>query len=699
MKIKTVLSFLFFVLSSVNLFSQSWKWAKNAPGTGTDGTYSVSTDAAGNVFVTGKFSSPTITFGSTVLTNAGLSNIFIAKYDANGNVLWAQSAGGIKNDVGYSVSTDIAGNVFVAGNFSSPTIAFGPVVLTNTGFSNIFLAEYDANGNVLWAKRTGGKKNDAAYSVSTNAAGNVFLTGYFQSDSIIFGSVTLHNAGVNNVFIVKYDANGNVLWAKSAGGFGNDGGYSISADASGNVFVTGGFGSAKIIFGSTILTNAAGYNVFIAKYDPNGNVLWAKSAAGTGGAWGYSVSADAAGNVFVTGDFYSRTLIFKPDTLTNADPSGITNDVFIAKYDALGNVLWVQRAGGTGSDGGYSVSTDAKGNAYVTGAFLSSAITFGPTTLLPPPGSVDPMFIARYDPNGNVLCASALASGGYNQNAVSADTSGNAYVGSSFKIDTLLVGNNTLSLAGKENVFVAKYICKCTMTASVNGNTTICSGQISTLTASAGESYLWNNGSTADQIFVTPTATSSYSVIISSKNCSDTAAAEVIVSPIPVALFKPSLDTCNRCIQMIDQSSNAVSWLWSFGDGSDPSTQHVPYHCFPDTGVYNVTLTVSSSPKCKSTVSFPDSVFKFERTVFIPNVFSPNGDGVNDMFKISGLDKCDPYTLKIYDRWGILVFETERTDLLWDGTTRSGLKAQEGTYYYTLSNNTTTKKGFLTLLR
>ena len=133
--------------------------------------------------------------------------------------------------------------------------------------NDIFVVKYDANGNVLWAKSAGGTSHDIAYGISTDAGGNVLLTGDFYSPSISFGTTTLTSAspGASDVFVVKYDANGNVLWAKSAGGIFTDIGYDISTDASGNVLVTGYFNSPSISFGTTTLTNAGGADVFVVK--------------------------------------------------------------------------------------------------------------------------------------------------------------------------------------------------------------------------------------------------------------------------------------------------------------------------------------------------------------------------------------------------------------------------------------------------
>ncbi|HKR03183.1 MAG TPA: T9SS type A sorting domain-containing protein [Bacteroidia bacterium] len=373
-------------------------WAKSAGSAFSDRAFSVSTDAGGNVFMTGYFSK-SIIFGTDTLINANniaaTHDIFIVKYDASGNELWARSAGGLSQDYGVSVSTDAGGNVFMAGAFESPAITFGTTILTTGGFYTIFIVKYDSSGNALWAKSAGGTgiTSDGANCVSTDANGNVFMTGSFGSSTITFGTITLTNGGGGTrIFIVKYDSSGSVLWAKGAGGTWGDTGRSISTDAGGNVFMTGGFYGTSIGFGGIILTSAGGASNFIVKYDSSGSALWAKAPTGTGSEIGFGVSTDASGNVFMTGVFGGSSIVFGTDTLTNA---GLNyEDIFIVKYDSSGNVLWAKSAGGTNTDYGNSVSTDASGNVFLTGYFASPAITFGTTALTNSSGSFD-VFIAK----------------------------------------------------------------------------------------------------------------------------------------------------------------------------------------------------------------------------------------------------------------------------------------------------------------
>ncbi|MGC8928898.1 MAG: SBBP repeat-containing protein, partial [Myxococcota bacterium] len=200
-----------------------------------------------------------------------------------GNHLWSKRFGGSSGDVGYSVSVDKNGNVYITGYFNSSSIDFGGGALTNAGGNcgnypcdDIFLAKFDTNGNHLWSKRFGGNNGEDGSSVSVDSNGNVYITGWFHSSSIDFGGGALTNAGDADIFLAKFDTNGNHLWSKRFGGSDGDGGSSVSVDKNGNVYITGGFWSSSIDFGGGALTNAnAGIDdIFLAKFDSNGNYLW-----------------------------------------------------------------------------------------------------------------------------------------------------------------------------------------------------------------------------------------------------------------------------------------------------------------------------------------------------------------------------------------------------------------------------------------
>src|ERR1035437_3832191 len=354
---KKLILLLTIVLLTINGFSQTCQWAKTAGNNYSDGGNAVSTDSNGNVFVTGDFDSDNITFGSTTLYNNNSSSpeMFIVKYDVNGNVLWAKSPESYANSDGESVCTDIYGNVYVAGEFLTDSITFPPITLYNHNTTeDFFLVKYDANGNVLSAKSGGGNLDDGAGNLKTDLRGNVFVSGGFYSDSITIENFTLYNhiLGITltaDIFLAKYDSNGNVIWAKSFGGDSQDGGPRISAGNNGVFYVSGYFVSDTIYFDSIIIYNISGSdNNYFAKYDSSGNILWVKKIWGNDVQYITSLSSDTNGNIYVGGFFTSNPIHFDSTLLYCSTNIGYNS--FIAKYDSTGTLIWVKGAQGLNTE-------------------------------------------------------------------------------------------------------------------------------------------------------------------------------------------------------------------------------------------------------------------------------------------------------------------------------------------------------------
>ena len=152
----------------------------------------------------------------------------IALFAQNGDWLWAKQAGGASNDESYNIAVDANGNSYVTGNFTG-SATFGSTTLTSSGYNDIFVAKLDSNGNWLWAKKAGGTSEDNGLSITFDANGNSYVTGYFES-SATFGTTTLTSNQYEDIFVAKLDSNGNWLWAKKAGGINDDYGWSISVD-------------------------------------------------------------------------------------------------------------------------------------------------------------------------------------------------------------------------------------------------------------------------------------------------------------------------------------------------------------------------------------------------------------------------------------------------------------------------------------
>ncbi len=452
---------LMFCFTFIICKSQSWTWAKS--GVCTEGYgMSVCADTSGNIYQAGMFNGPTIAFGSYTLTNSLGYEPFLVKYDANGNVIWAQTSNSIFSDhYATAVCTDISGNIYMAGSFFSGMVAFGTYTLNKVGAANIFLVKYDSNGNVLWAKNARGT-SQSARKITCDMNGNVFVGGDYNGPSCAFDTYTLTSTGNQNVFLAKYDPNGNVLWAKGSKGTNYDNGNSVSTDASGNSYLTGYFQSPSIIFGPYTLTNSGVGNAFLTKFDPNGNILWAQCSTGSmswSSGQGYSISSDAAGNTYLGGSF-SGPVSFGATILNT-----VTIRYAVWKFDTNGNVIWMRAPTNlynVPNAQGYAISTNGA-STFISGVFMDT-LYVGTYTLIPQFGASMPMYIVEYDVNGNVLFATELSSGGSNQqNNNYVDKYCNAYFTGDFRGSPTnpAIGTTTLTQTGTKNPFLAKLSNNC----------------------------------------------------------------------------------------------------------------------------------------------------------------------------------------------------------------------------------------------
>jgi len=233
---------------------------------------------------------------------------------------------------------------------------------------DVFVVKYDSGGNVTWAKGFGGGSNDEAYSISTDALQNIYVTGYFNQ-TVSFGSTPLTTSGQADIFLVKLDTTGNVVWARKAGGNNDDRGKSVFTDAAGNSYIAGFFTSTTIAFGSTVLLSGSPDNSFVAKYDSSGNFIRVSQIGSDSRANGVTIVGD---NIYVCGTFTADTLYFGSHAL----PIEGNNDFYVANFDTAGNTDWAikQTSGGTSNEAALAMAADPSGNIYIAGDFDSDPI-------------------------------------------------------------------------------------------------------------------------------------------------------------------------------------------------------------------------------------------------------------------------------------------------------------------------------------
>jgi hypothetical protein len=446
---------LLIILSSMILlptfsYSQNlgFSWVKQLGGAGSDEGYSVTTDAAGNVYTTGTFSG-TADFDPdddlVFSLNSLNGNIFISKLNAAGNFIWAKQLGGTSYAESRSITLDALGNVYTTGSFQQ-TADFNPGALvfnlSAIGNYDIFISKLDTSGNFVWAKQFGGANTEDALSITTDTAGNVYTTGSFSAKVDFDPGIGLYRMtsnGFRDIFISKLDPSGNFIWAKQLGGAGNDQANSIVTDKAGNIYTTGYFEGILDFdpdsFLNFNLTSAGDHDIFISKLDSAGKFVFAKQMGGPVRDVANSITIDASGNIYTTGSF-QQTGDFDPGVLVfNLTANGY--DIFISKLDTSGNFIWAKQFGGTGLDEGQSSVVDSAGNIFTTGRF-DGTTDFDPGVgvyNLTSTGLRD-IFIFELDVFGNLSWAKQIGGTGIDDafsNSIAIDVGGNIYTTGCFK--------------------------------------------------------------------------------------------------------------------------------------------------------------------------------------------------------------------------------------------------------------------------
>ena len=327
--------------------SGNFIWAKRIGGVSVDEAKSITVDINGNIFTTGYFGNQ-VDFdpgpGTYNLLCFGYG-IFVSKLDSSGNFVWTRDMGGNNDDYGFSIALDSSGNVYTTGTFMN-TADFDPgtgvydLIADSVYIDDIFISKLDASGNFVWAKKFGGKMFEYVNSITIDVGGNVYTTGAIY-DTVDFdpGPGTYNLIG-NGAFVSKLDASGNFLWAKIIVESNSANGYSIITDAIGNVYTTGFFTDTADfdpgIGTYNLISGAYDGDVFISKTSALGNFISASQFKGflTAIGTGFSLAADAIGNIYVTGRF-SAYVDFDPGTaIYNLTTTG-SDDIFVVKLNSI----------------------------------------------------------------------------------------------------------------------------------------------------------------------------------------------------------------------------------------------------------------------------------------------------------------------------------------------------------------------------
>jgi hypothetical protein len=416
------------LLSSIFLLkAQTVDWARQASDAGVSSALGVSSDGVGNLFVAGIVTPPSVLDSITLPTFGGYDG-YVAKYDRNGAIQWAISLGGSDNDYAAEIATDYLGNSFVTGwvgssamigtnlyNFSynvnffvlkvntsgviqwvkffnnSGGLSEGKAIAVDgsgltvavsgffqysadldsihiTGnYEDAFTAKLNGQtGNVDWVRTGGGFSDDEGQGVALDGSMNVIASGYYKT-SATFDGLTFPSGSGHDIYLIKYDNNGSIIWGKYAIGPGQDDGYKIKTDNYNNIYLEGLY-EAGVDFDGNVLTSVGSYDAYLNKYDPNGNLKWIIHGGGPSPSVEVfsGFTFDNYGYLWCTGYFTGAAVI---DTFqVNVQGS----EIVLCRIDTSGQILNVLTYGGAGDDYG-------QGLAYVPECYIAVGGSFSST--------------------------------------------------------------------------------------------------------------------------------------------------------------------------------------------------------------------------------------------------------------------------------------------------------------------------------
>lgn len=330
--------------------------------------------------------------------------------------------GGSQADNSYSIAADNSGNYYVTGLFSDTLQLPGQPDLISAGNADVFLIKYNSAGTVVWAKRAGSAGYDAGLAVSL-LNGYLYVGGSYGNNAT-FESTTLTSLGAEDGFFAKYDLNGNLLWIKKAGSVSGQERIDKAVAVGNHIYACASLGSAPKYENTTTLNSYGGSDGYILKTDTAGNLLSHINFGGTSNDYAYLITKDDSSNLYVSGDFASTSIDFG-STPTKAN-NGLY-DLYFAKYDTGLNDKWSVTAGSAGSEVVNRMTTDISGNSYIVGGF-SNTVDFGGTSLTSNGGK--DAFVAKYNNAGALVWVKKVGGTG------------------SEELRTMLLHNNELVVSG-----------------------------------------------------------------------------------------------------------------------------------------------------------------------------------------------------------------------------------------------------------
>jgi len=698
-------------------------WARAVGAFRYQAGYAIATDKLENVYITGIYYG-TVDFNpgpaKFELTAVGNEDIFVLKLGRNGSFQWAISIGGDRNEFSGALKLDNAGNIYLNGYFER-TADFDPgpetYNLTCFGQSDIFVCKLNPDGGLVWACQLGGIYGESAYGIDLDAAGNVYSIGHFTMAADFDpgpGVFELHTSGNGGGFISKLSPNGNFIWAKAIVGDSIVRGLTINVDPAGYIYAGGYFkGTADFApgAGGHPLTSVDDDDAYIAKFSASGQLLRVLQLGGASIQQVVALGTDAAGNLYATGEF-NQTTDFDPGPGEKLLLSAGLSDVFLARFDAGGTLNWVIQAGGPLFDCGYGLALDARNNIYTTGVFHDK-VDFDPgagTVFFTSLGDRD-VFIQKIRPCGNTPLQQALqvtacknytlnnkvysSSGEYTQvfqNVLGCDSlvitlrlsinrvsttintavcEGTAYTAGGAQQTMTGIYYDTLNTAaGCDSVLITNLTVHKKPQPQLGNDRNLCIN--SSLTVSPGnfDRYVWQDNSTAGNYTISRTG-KYWVTVFNAFNCAATDTLLIRALDTLPQKFLPPFNSICRGGAVELNVPGYKEYRWNNGATGNNIVAR-------QAGEYR--LTVTDFNGCTGS----DNIRLAEVNcipISIPNAFTPNGDGLNDLFRPVITQEITLYQMTVLNRYGQKLFESNDPRRGWDGRFKGKLQPA-GVYVY-----------------
>ena len=432
-------------IGNITLIGQTYEWGGSFGGIGDDVVRAMAVDDDGNVYTTGYFTDTSDldpTENISILVSNGFFDIFIQKVDTDGNLVGAFGFGGDFFDYGTGIEVDGDGNIYVTGVFQE-TVDFDPsdqtFELTSLGAEDIFALKLSPQGQLIWAVSMGSPDYEEPVSIGTDDQGNVYIGGYFSSTGDYDpgeGEFELTSNGSQDAFVIKLDAEGELVWALNFGGTQQELVLGMDVNGEGDVFLSGPFSSTVDFDPSEAVEERSPISSpdsYVLKLNTNGEYVYATTFGGNGNTTAWDVAIDSDGNAFAAGGFTGSFSTGFPSPVTSLE----FEDAFVVKIDAVGDIEWAAALQGLNFQNAYDVNTDPSGNVILAGYF-GGEVDFDPSDeeFLLAKVSTEPFdaFVTTLNSEGELLYAANFGGSNFtDHHGVDTDAEGNIYLSAAYQ--------------------------------------------------------------------------------------------------------------------------------------------------------------------------------------------------------------------------------------------------------------------------